>query len=167
MTPLPFGTTPDQLLELHAIVVELGAAGLEESFIVAADELARIDQGVFDLLALWRDTRESAERDELVADLWESLADYEDAPPRPLQKPFIRFESLADVAREVAEYKQRLRLSIDDHGGVAAVANKSGIPQAALTRMLESASLPRRSMIYRVAIAMGVAEGEVVTEWAR
>jgi len=167
VTPLPFGTTPDQLLELPSIVVELRAAGFAESFIVAVDALARIDQGVFDLLALWRDTRESTVRDELIADVWESLADYEDAPSRPQQKPFIRFESLADVVKAVADYKQRLRLSIDKHGGVAAIAKKSGIPGAALARMLASASLPRRSMIHRLAIAMGVSEGEVVTEWGR
>jgi hypothetical protein len=167
VTPLPFGTTPDQLLELGAIVLELRAAGFAESFVTAADELARIDQGVFDLLALWRDARDAAERDEIIGEVWESLADYEEAPARPLQKPLIRFESLADVAKAVADYKQRLRLLIDQRGGVAALAQQSGIPEAALSRMLCSAALPRRTTIYRMAIALGLSEGEVVGEWGR
>lgn len=167
LSPLPFGTTPDQLLELPAIVAALRAAGLDEAFVAAAEALGRIDQGVFDLLALWRDVADAAEKDEIVADVWESICDHEDAPAKPLHKPFIRFESLEDVAKSVVEHKQRLRVLIDKNGGVAAVATKSGIPLPALSRMLGTAALPRRSLVYRIAVAIGVSEGEVVGEWGR
>jgi hypothetical protein len=48
--------------------------------IAEVSELARFDQGVFDLMLLWRDSPEPGERDEILADLQESLSDYEDAP---------------------------------------------------------------------------------------
>jgi hypothetical protein len=166
-SPLPFGTTPDQLLELPALVSELRAAALDESFIVAAEELARIDQGVFDLVALWREITDAAERDEIIADVWDSICDHEDAPAKPLHKPFIRFEALDNVAKSVLEHKQRLRALIAGNSGVVAVAAKSGIPLPALSRMLGTAALPRWSMVYRIAVAMGVSEAEVVGEWGR
>jgi DNA-binding phage protein len=66
----------------------------------------------------------------------------------------------------VAE-KARLRQIIDKHGGVSAVAKKSGIPQPSLSRMLGSASIPRRSTLYKIANALGLSEAEIVTEWTR
>jgi DNA-binding phage protein len=164
---IPFRTTPDQVIELAAIVLAMEEAAIDRGFIAAASELARFDQGVFDLLALWRDTADANERAEIVADIQESLSDYEDAPVRPLQKPYIKFESLDDVARRVVEYKKHLRDLIDRNGGVSAVAQKSGIPQPSLSRMLNSASMPRRSTLYKIANAIDVAESEIVTEWAR
>lgn len=164
---LPFRTTPDQVIELAAIVVAMQSAGVDKAFIVAAHDLARVDQGVFDLMALWRDTTDPVERDEIVADIQESISDYEDAPAQPLQKPYIKFDALSDVAQHVVEYKKRLRDLIDRNGGISAVAKKSGIPQPSLSRMLGSASMPRRSTLYKIANAIGVSEAEIVTEWVR
>lgn len=56
---------------------------------------------------------------------------------------------------------------IDRHGGISAVARKSGIPQPSLSRMLSSASMPRKSTLYEIAVALGVPESEVVMEWTR
>jgi DNA-binding phage protein len=167
MAPLPFGTTPDQVLELAGIVVAMQAAGVDKAFIAAAHELARVDQGVFDLMALWRDASDDAERDEIVADIQESISDYEDAPAKPVQKPYIEFDALEGIAKDVVAYKKGLRDLIDRHGGISAVAKKSGIPQPSLSRMLGSASMPRRSTLYRIANAMGVSEAEIVTDWVR
>jgi DNA-binding phage protein len=167
LAPLPFGTTPDQVLELAAIVVDMHNAGVDKGFIAAAHALAQVDQGVFDLMALWRDTVGPAERDEIVADIQDAISDYEDAPAKPLQKPYIKFDALSDVAQQVVDYKKRLRDLIDKNGGISAVAKKSGIPQPSLSRMLGSASMPRRSTLYKIANAIGVSEAEIVTEWAR
>jgi DNA-binding phage protein len=66
-----------------------------------------------------------------------------------------------------ARGKRRFRDLIDRHGGVSAVAKKSGIPQPSLSRLLKSASMPRRSTLYKIAVALGVPENEVVMEWTR
>lgn len=165
---IPFKTTPEQVLRLAAIVVEMERSGLATSFIYDAQELARTDQGVFDLMALWMDASDDvAERDEIVADLQESIDDYAEAPKHPTRKPYIAYDNLDDVVQKVLTDKQRLRDLVDRNGGVSEVARRSGIPQPSLSRMLNSASMPRRSSLYRIANALDLSEAEIVTDWVR
>ena len=165
---IPFRTTPDQILKLAAIVLEMEKAGVDRNFIVDADELARKDQGVYDLMALWADAAsDQAERDEIIADIQESIDDYRDAPPAPQKKPYIKYDQLDDVAKHVMAEKAKLRKIIDKHGGVSAVAQKSGIPQPSLSRMLNSPSVPRRSTLYKIAEALDLSEKEIAFEWTR
>jgi DNA-binding phage protein len=119
-------------------------------------------------MALWLDaTSDPAERNEIIADLHESIDDHRDAPATPLRKPYIKYDQLEDVAARVMAEKARLRQLIDKHGGVSAVAQKAGIPQPSLSRMLNSASIPRRSTLYKIANALDLPETEIVTEWNR
>jgi len=165
---IPFKTTPEQVLKLASITVEMVNAGLAHRFIFEASELARVDQGVYDLMALWLVVADDdAERDEIVADIQESIDDYRDAPTQPQEKPYIGYDKLDDVATRVVAEKAKLRQLIDRHGGVSAVAQKSGIPQPSLSRMLNSASIPRRSTLYKIANALGLPETEIVTDWSR
>jgi DNA-binding phage protein len=164
---IPFKTTPKQVMKLASIMVEMESVGLDRDFIVTASELARTDQGVYDLMALWHGATAKSERDEIVADIQESLDDYRDAPPAPLKKPYIKFEKLGDVAQQVMAKKAKLRDIIDRHGGVSAVAQKTGIPQPSLSRMLNSPSMPRKSTLYRIANALDLPETEIASEWTR
>lgn len=163
-----FKTTAEQVLNLASIMVEMKNAGLDHDFIVKGSELARTDQGIYDLMALWMGAAgDPAERDEIVADIQESVDDYADAPQAPLHKPYIKYDRLDDVAQRVIAEKGRLRQIIDRHGGVSAVAQKSGIPQPSLSRMLNSPSIPRRSTLYKIANALDLSEEEIVMEWSR
>lgn len=165
---IPFKTSPEEVLALASIMVEMKNAGLDHEFIVKASELARTDQGIYDLMALWMDAPGApAERDEIIADLQESMDDYAEAPQEPLRKPYIKFDQLDDVARRVMAEKAKLRQLIDKHGGVSAVAQKSGIPQPSLSRMLSSPSIPRRSTLYKIANALDLSETEIAMEWTR
>ncbi len=165
---IPFKTTNDQVIHIATIVVEMKASGLDSAFIVDASELARADQGVYDLMAFWLDAEgDDPERGEIVADLQASIDDYRDAPSSPLKKPYIGFDQLDDVGDRVMEEKARLRDLFDQHGGVTAVARKAGIPQPSLSRMLNSASIPRRSTLYKIANALDLSETEIAREWTR
>ena len=165
---IPFKTSPEEVLALASIMVEMKNAGLDPEFIVKASELGRTDQGIYDLMALWMDAPgDPAERDEIIADLQESMNDYAEAPQEPLRKPYIKFDQLDDVARRVMAEKAKLRQLIDKHGGVSAVAQKSGIPQPSLSRMLSSPSIPRRSTLYKIANALDLSETEIAMEWTR
>ena len=84
---IPFKTTDDEILKLSDIVVEMQKAGLDRGFIARAYDLAREDQGVFDLMSLWSSTNELEEREEIVADIQASIDDYADTPSAPLDKP--------------------------------------------------------------------------------
>jgi DNA-binding phage protein len=84
-----------------------------------------------------------------------------------LKKPYIKFDQLGDVASQVVTFKKRLRDLIDRNGGVSSVAQRSGIPQPSLSRLLNSASMPPRSTLYKIANGLNLPEAEVVTEWSR
>lgn len=165
---IPFQTTPEQVMTLASIVVEMKAAAIDPAFIVKAFELARVDEGIYDLMAMWAAGKgDPNEQDEILADLQDSLDDYQDAPSEALKKPYIKFDQLGDVATQVVAFKKRLRDLIDRKGGVSFVAQQSGIPQPSLSRLLNSASMPRRSTLYKIANALDLPEAEVVTEWSR
>ena len=160
-----FKTTDEEVLNLASIMVAMKDAGLDHGFIVKATDLARTDQGTYDLMALWLNAAgDASERDEIVADIQDSLDDCADAPQEPTQ---IKYDRLEDVAQRVMAEKAKLRQLIDRHGGVSAVAAKCGIPQPSLSRMLNSASIPRRSTLYKIANALGLWEEDVVVEWSR
>lgn len=165
---IPFPTTSDQKLKLATFVVEMMNAGLDHGFIADASELARVDQGVYDLFEMWAEAKASPEeRDQIVADIQDLLDDHKDAPREPVRKPYIRFDQLDDVAQRVLKEKAALRELIDKHGGVSAVAQKSGIPQPSLSRMLSSPGIPRRSTLYKIANALGLPETAIAFEWTR
>lgn len=164
---IPFQTTPEEFLKLAPIVVEMKEAGLEPQFIVEAWELAKTDQGVYDLMVMWVTATDAGERDETIADIQDTIDDYRDAPAQPEKRPDIRFTQFGDVTRQVQADKARLRLLIDRHGGVSEVARRTGIPQPSLSRMLNSASVPRRSTLFKIANALGLPESEIAETWTR
>ncbi len=165
---IPFQTTDEQKLHLADIIVKMKKERLDERFVAAAAKIAWDDQGAFDLMNLWGETSDKAERDEIVADIQDTIDDHESAPAQPTKLPYIRFDQLDDVAKQVLASKVKLRDLIDRHGGVSAVAKKAGIPQPSLSRMLKSPSIPRKATLYRLATAMNVSEPEIVkiTEWS-
>lgn len=164
---IPFKTTPEEAMRLASIMLAMRDAGCDLDFVHRASELARSDQGVFDLMAMWVDATDAAEREEIIADIQESLDDYADAPAEQLQKPYVDYDRLPEVAAQVVAQKARLRRLIDQHGGVSAVARLCGIPQPSLSRMLNSASIPRRSTLYKIANALDLSETEIAMEWTR
>ncbi|MBI4821796.1 MAG: helix-turn-helix transcriptional regulator [Deltaproteobacteria bacterium] len=87
-----------------------------------------------------------------------------DMRDRGLDAPIRTWRS---IPSQVLAHKQKLRDLIDRHGGVTQVARLCGIPQPSLSRMLNSASMPRRSTLYRIANALKVPESDVVGEWIR
>lgn len=121
-----------------------------------------------DLMKDWRAKHKDVEpATELLKRIQESIDDYADAPQEPVHKPYIKYNRLEDVAQRVMAEKAKLRQIIDRHGGVSAVAQRCGIPQPSLSRMLNSPSVPRRSTLYKIANALGLSEGDIVMEWSR
>ncbi len=162
-----FKTTDAQCIRLAHIVVEMNAAGLDQAFVRRAHDLAREDQGAYELLELWSEEDDQAEREEILADMQEMLDEADDLPTRPLEKPYIGYDQLADVATRVRAHKQHLRRLIDANGGISEIARRAGMHQSALSRLLSSASMPRRTTLYRIANAMGVSEADVATDFVR
>jgi DNA-binding phage protein len=163
-----FKTTDEQRVQRAVIAVAMRNAGLPTHFIGGWMELSDHDKGVFELGELWYEESDEDERDELVAAIQELLDEAAELPSRPIEKPRIGFGKLDDVADSIVEHKRRLREMIDrDHGGVSAAAAKIGMPQPSLSRFLSSASMPRRTTLYRIARGLGLDESAIVTEWVR
>jgi len=165
---VPFATTDAQKLQLAEIMVKMKKARLDENFVAAAAKVAWDDQGAFDLMALWAEASRKSERDELVADIQDTIDDYASAPSEPTKLPNVRFDQLDEVAKQVLASKAKLRDVIERHGGVSAVAKKAAIPQPSLSRMLKSPSIPRKATLYRLANAMNISELQIVKimEWS-
>lgn len=167
-TEIPFKTTLDQVFALTGIMSKMRDAGVDPAFILEAQDLARTDQGVFDLMELWAELPDGdPERNECIADIQDLIEDDRDAPDQPLQKPKIRYDELDRVVESIVAGKERLRVIIDKHGGVSAVARKAGIPQPSLSRMLSDGSMPRRTTLYKIAEALDLSEADIVQEWTR
>ena len=163
-----FKTTDEQRVQRAVIAVEMKAAGLPINFIGAWMELSDHDKGVFELGELWKEESAEGERGELVVAIQELLDEAAELPSRPVEKPRIGFGKLDDVADSIVKHKRRLREVIDrDHGGVSAAAAKIGLPQPSLSRFLSSASMPRRTTLYRIARGLGLDESDIATEWVR
>ena len=163
-----FKTTDEQRVQCAVIAVAMKTAGLPTNFIAGWLELADHDKGMFELGELWHEESSEEERDELVVAIQELLDEAAELPNRTVEKPRMSFDQLDEVAEAIIEHKRKLRETIDrDHGGVSAAAAKIGMPQPSLSRFLSSASMPRRSTLYRIARGLGLDEAEIVTEWVR
>lgn len=164
-----FKTTSNQKLELYKIATALSSGGLPADFIAQAVEFAKVDQGFYDLMELWRDSTEDLEvRKELIHAMQEELDEEKELPREPEKRPYIGYNELDDIAQKVLVFKAKLKDIIDrDHGGVTSAAEKIGMPQPSLSRFLNSASMPRRTTLYNIANKLGLSESEIVTEWIR
>ncbi len=163
----PFETTAEQRVGAAKIAARMADSGLPTEFIDAVLRLAFTDQGAYELMELWVEADGQDDRDEAVADLQELIDDAAEAPRGIVMKPKIHFNSLDGIAQQVLAHKKKLRDLIDAAGGVTEVARRSGIPQPSLSRMLNSASMPRRSTLYKIARAIDAEESAVVAEWVR
>jgi DNA-binding phage protein len=121
--------------------------------------------GIRDLMILWAEETEARERDEIIADLNEEIESYQNAPQTMLEKPKIHFEQLDSIASSIIAYKKKLREAVDRWGGITKLSRETGIPQPSLRRLFSSASMPRRTTLYRIAKAVGLKDSDIMFEW--
>jgi DNA-binding phage protein len=150
--------TADLVVHAAQVASKMKASGLPDTFIAGALKLSQESRGAYELMVMWQDAENSHERDEIIADIQELLDDAHTHPSQPIKKPYLKFSELENVVNRVLVAKQRVRELIDRHGGVCKVAELSGIPQPSLSRMLNSASMPRRTTLYRIAEALNISE---------
>ncbi len=160
-----FKTTPVQKVRLYDIASKMGKEGLDPRFITSAVEFANIYEGAYLLCELWFDEEEKEEKDRIIADIQHEIEDWKDMPASPLQKPYISYDDLEKIGKDVRAFKDILKAKIDKWGGVSKLAKATGIPQPSLSKMLNTNSMPRRTTLYKIANAMNISESEIVTDW--
>ena len=158
---------PGKDLHVLDILNEMRRLGLESTFICSLMKNCQQYEGIRDLMGMWFEETNPKERDKITADLQESLHDIEDLPQKPEERPYLRFDDLDEVRRDVLEFKKQLREEVDRHGGISELARKTGIPQPSLSRFFKSSSMPRRTTLYKIAKALNLPESTVGFKWAR
>lgn len=76
------------------------------------------------------------------------------------------FDDLAEIANDVMSFKNALRTEVDRWGGITKLAETTGIPQPSLSRFFSSASMPRRTTLFRIAEALQLRESAILSKWA-
>lgn len=158
---------PGKELYVLDILNEMRRVGLESAFICALMENCQRYEGIRDLMEMWFEETDVKERDKITVDLQECLNDIVDLPQKPEERPYLRFDNLNEIRKDVLEFKKKLRREIDRHGGISELARKTGIPQPSLSRFFTSSSMPRRTTLYKIAKALNLPESAVGFKWIR
>ncbi|MCK5072899.1 MAG: helix-turn-helix transcriptional regulator [Bacteriovoracaceae bacterium] len=161
-----YKTSDSQKIRVYAIATEMSNAGLSASFVAGAVELALIYEGVYDLMELWSEEDDANEFEQIIADIQEEIEEYAEMPKKPVKKPYISFDDLEGIAKDIEGFKKHLRTLVDQWGGINQLAKQTGIPQPSLSRFFKSSSMPRRTTLYKIANALGLSEREIITDWA-
>ena len=148
------------------ILNEMRHAGLESIFICSLMGNCQRYEGIRDLMEMWFDESDSRERDKIIADLQEVLEDIMNSPQKPQERPYLFFNDLSEIKREVIEFKKHLREEVDRQGGICELARKTGIPQPSLSRFFNSTSMPRSMSLYKIAKALNLPESAIGFKWA-
>jgi hypothetical protein len=110
------GDNPRNELHVLDILNEMRRIGLESNFISRLLENCQRYEGIRDLMEMWFEETDAKERDKIIVDLQDSLDDISDAPLKPEERPYLRFEDLEEVTRDVLGFKKRLREEVDRQG---------------------------------------------------
>lgn len=158
---------PNDALHVLDILNQMRDAGLEPLFISSLMEHCLRYPGIRDLMELWSEESNAAERDMLIVDMQESIDDIADAPLKPEERPTLPVQALEGVQNDVIAFKRRLRDEVDRQGGISELARRTGIPQPSLSRFFNSKSMPRRTTIYKIAKALQLSESALGFTWFR
>lgn len=155
--------------DLHVLDIlnEMRHVGLESAFICSLMENCQRFEGLRDLMELWFEEPDSNERDKVIADLQASLDDVMDAPQKLEERPYLRFNDLEEIKKDIVIFKKQLRDKVDRHGGISALSRKTGIPQPSLSRFFTSNAMPRRTTLYKIAKALNLPESAVGFKWTK
>lgn len=156
---------PDVKVEIVEIGHQMNLAGLPKEFIAAAVSTAFEFEGVYDLLKMWADENDENERSETIADIQEMIDDC--SQQEKVEGVYVRFDDLDAIAANVRAFKDNLRLIVDQNGGIKKLSELTGYPQPSLSRFFNSASMPRRTMLNKIARALKLSQIQIATEWSR
>lgn len=158
---------PNNDLHVLDILNEMRHQELESAFISSLMESCQRYEGIRDLMELWFEVTDSIERDKIIADLQDTLDEIVNAPPRVEERPYLRFDDLNEIIKDVLGFKDHLRAEVDRQGGISELARKTGIPQSSLSRFFLSGSMPRRTTLFKIAKALNLPETAIGFKWMR
>ena len=157
--------TPDVKVEVIVIGHEMAQAKLPKEFVAAAVETALEFEGVSDLMKMWAAEPDAVQREEIIADIQELIDDC--SQKDRVDSVYVRFDDLDAIAKNIRVFKDNLRVLVDQKGGVKHLAGLTGIPQPSLSRFFNTAAMPRRTTLNKIARALQLNQVQIATEWSR
>ena len=156
---------PDIKVEVVEIGHLMNQAGLPKEFIANAVQTAFEYEGVYDLLKMWAAETDTRERDETISDIQELIEDCQQQ--EQVEGVYVRFDDLDGIAKNIRAFKDNLRALVDQNGGIKGLSELTGIPQPSLSRFFNSATMPRRATLHKIARALKLNQVQIATEWSR
>lgn len=155
---------PTLQMELYGIATKMEKQGLPANFITTAVETATEFEGVYDLMKLWIYETSRKERDEIVADIQDMINDCEQQSHE--EAPYIRFNDLDTISKDIRAFKDSLLQIVSQNGGIKRLSQLSHIPQPSLSRFFNSASMPQRSTLLKIAKALKLDAVKIANKWS-
>jgi DNA-binding phage protein len=155
----------DIQVEIVEIGHQMNQAGLPKEFIAAAVSTAFKFEGVYDLLKMWSTEDDTEEKNETISDIQELIDDCNQQ--EKVESVYVRFDDLDGIAANIRSFKDNLRALVDQNGGVKRLSEITGIPQPSLSRFFNSATMPRRATLHKIARALKLSQVQIATEWSR
>ena len=167
---ITFSKEQEQILRIAGVMLH---AGLPPRFVQRALEMAFEYEGAYDLLTLWIEESSAEERANIIADLEEQITDLRDyelserGAAKPKARPKINFDDIPAIGQDIVAFKKRLRGVVDSNGGVAHLAAKTGMSEPSLYRFFNSASIPRKTTLYKIANALDIEEKDIAVKYSK
>lgn len=158
-------STVTAITEVVAITHRMLGEGLPKRFVILALATALHYDGVRGLMQMWAEEDDSDYRAEIEADIQDMIDDC--AKKGYSEGPYVRFDDLEAIAKDIRAFKDNLRRTVDERGGVTELAARIGMPQSSLSRFFSSASMPRRTTLNRIAGALNLSRVDIATTWTR
>lgn len=152
-------------IELFSIAVQMKKAGLPESFIVSAVQVALEFEGVSDLMHLWGKEKDKKEKNEIISDIQDMI----DAcgQKEKSEEIYVKFNDLDAIAKNIRAFKDSLYQEVMARGGISKLSELTGIPQPSLSRFFNSNAMPRRSTVLKIAKALKIDEIKIDILWSK
>lgn len=160
-----FEILDEEKLKIYEIAFKMKQKGLSAKFITACVDQALQYEGTHDLMLLWIEAKNTNDRNEVLADLQDEIDLKHERSSKVQRKHFIKFDDLDLISGDVIRFKKALRKAIDKYGGLSKLSLNTGIPQPSLSRFFSTASIPRRTTLYKIAEALNLNEKEILSDW--
>jgi len=152
-------------VKLFEIAYHMREAALPDEFIAAAIRTALEYEGVAELINLWVNERDTIERNEIIADIQSLIDDCHQTSIEEYAQ--IKFNDLEAIAKDVRAFKDNLLELVMQNGGIKKLSELTKIPQPSLSRFFNSAAMPHRSTLLKIAKALDLDALKISNKWAR
>lgn len=156
----------EQQVDLFEVGLQMRNAGLPAKFVADAVDVGREYLGVYELMTMWAEIEDEKEREAVVADIQEMIDECRSEPGHREER-YVEFTDLDAIAEDVRAFKDSLRLEVDKRcESLTELSDKTGMPVSSLSRFFNSASMPRRSTLLKIADALDMSAVEISTDWS-